>query len=256
MHTQCREKTKDINHTFQMVGGQSSVHVKLATSEVNMEKWVSLYPVHQMLSCHQTSANKDIHTYMKYHCKLTLVYGMKCCMRIWTQQYGKIGWWRRRALIAANHGPPDNSNHGEKQTLRKWSELLQGIEGYLDEGSAFYSPFSSLYENVVWWSTWESGVQELMSSRTMVIGAPTLMEVITSYNCSSFIPTNFCLLICLQMTLLLNRPMLLCLIWNLQSQWVPNLVYSFWKGANLASINYLGNMTAWHARGTAGRNVL
>ena len=39
MHTQCREKTRDIDHTFQMVGGQSLVHVNAEScsgSEVHM----------------------------------------------------------------------------------------------------------------------------------------------------------------------------------------------------------------------------
>lgn len=38
--------------------------------------------------------------------------------------------------------------------------------------------------------------------------------------CFSFVPTNFCLLICLQMILLLNFPMNFCLIWNPQSQFI------------------------------------
>lgn len=73
-----------------MVGGQSSVHVKLVTSEVHMETWLSLHSVHQMLPPHQISANKHRHTHRKYRHKLTLVYGMRCCMGLWTQQYGKM----------------------------------------------------------------------------------------------------------------------------------------------------------------------
>ena len=90
MHTQCREETKDIDHTFQMVGGQSSVHVKLVTSEVHMEKWVSLHSVHQMLPSHQTLANTHIYTHMMYHRKLTLVYRMDVA---WEYEHSSVVRW-------------------------------------------------------------------------------------------------------------------------------------------------------------------
>lgn len=63
MHTQCREKTKDIDHTFQMVGGQSLVNVN---AESLFRDWdthgkMNTFPSHSPLTKSQ-QINKYIHT--------------------------------------------------------------------------------------------------------------------------------------------------------------------------------------------------
>lgn len=66
MHTQCREKTKDIDHTFQMVGGQSLVHVNaehLLRVWGTQEKGPPFHPTHQKLPSSQVLADAHGHTH-------------------------------------------------------------------------------------------------------------------------------------------------------------------------------------------------
>lgn len=63
MHTQCREKTKDIDHTFQMVGGQNLVNV---SAESLFRVWgthgkMNTFSSHSPLTKSQW-INKYIHT--------------------------------------------------------------------------------------------------------------------------------------------------------------------------------------------------
>lgn len=253
MHTQCREKTKDIDHTFQMVGGQSSVHVKLVTSEVDMKKSESFYIL--FTGCSSLIAPQQIqtHTCMKYYHKLMLVYGMTCCMGIQTQQYGKMEQWRRRLSIEPIHNSPGFSIHGETQT---W--VFMRNRRVFCWGFSLLFPIYPHMRTLAWWSTWEPRWQELLGWKLelwsqgygVLLWKLSILQLFLLYFhtlLSSHLSSDDTKVEPSHGSLSHMNP---------QSQLNHNLVYSFWNGANLAKINYLGHMTAWHARRMARRRIL
>lgn len=248
MHTQCREKTKDIDHTFQMVGGQSSVHVKLVTSEVHMEKWVSLHSVHQMLPSHQTLANKHIYTHMIYHRKLTLVYGMKCCMGIWAQPYGEMERGRRRPSMVAIYGPHASPSVRRNRPperglpMRTQASVPQSspcMRRWPDDPHEKQDDKRGLGLQLGLWSQ-EHGLLVWKLSHLPIVSHwyPQLLSSHLSSDDTTAEPSHGSLSYT-ESTIKVDGEFGLLL----------------WKGENLARINYLGNTTVWHARGMTGRSI-
>lgn len=148
MHTQCREKTKDIDHTFQMVGGPSLVNVNAESSfrVWNTHGKRNTFPSHSPLTKFQ-QINKYIHTR-----NITTSW-------LWPMMWnvvqgdghinvGRLSEGKIRASKGASQGYGDLSIHtgGKDLQRRVWFSSC-GQNSCLDEDTDYCSIHSNEWEH-------------------------------------------------------------------------------------------------------------
>lgn len=175
MHTQCREKTKDIDHTFQMVGGQSFVNVN---AESSFRVWDTHGKMNTFSSRSPLTKPQQIDKYI-YTQNITTSWPWHMVWSV-AQGHGRSngGWLREgeiRSSKGASQGSGDLSIHmgGKDLQRRVWCSAVDRTVVLMRTQTT--APSTPMRENMTWQSTWESWWQELSRLKSITI-TPRITE--------------------------------------------------------------------------------